>query len=722
MSLLREAEAQAPAGSDVSAVLAEYHERYSQQQREDQALSLYLAGADSVLSDSLGEAETDAYLDIEPDIATAGSGGVALEQDASQALPSYDYGEALDRNGTDSDSDSDSDDQIGGPPETYLMFDPSQQSDPWTDVEELRRRSETTTLPSNYKLCSNVPQEAINEVLLVYQHVYRPDLDRIAATKVLEDQPQGTFLVRPSSQYKGQQVLCLSIHGIVVHFLVERFSGYIQREEVVDGVRIAGDTLVFSTMPHLLAYHVYNSGKLPCCLLLPQRTAISSSQAVSHSLPTSLGASLVVPDASQNAENAEAAVHSSQGNTANSTAVQESGPTDSQSPTSSPKPHRRKRRSIRHGKAIASARRKVRHYLETLLTRQRQTEARSIETFQDCVLLSAPSSSTALMGSIRQFLNGMRRLILTQHGGHFSRLLRRIFRVEDVTDLMYEVDLLGLIEIALQSHVTEHMYDVTFKLILRDLGHNVNRLADKLTILKESQPEDIGVEEELATQVNYETSIAFLQLMEKAKSPIRKLQHLLSGVKAITSAIHESLGDRAALIGADEFLPLFIWVLHKADIRFPEAEVEYMSGLLDPDIMAGEVLKNFDLQASPRLRTACFDDVQGFLYIYFEHPDIKAQMVYKTFPITRTMTAQEAIEMIRRKLRLAPDPRDGLFEVINDEYRALAPDEQPQALKGAWNHRLHAQGRCRFVFRRAPTSQGSTVKTSAQSTSESGLA
>lgn len=66
------------------------------------------------------------------------------------------------------------------------------------------------------------------------------------------------------------------------------------------------------------------------------------------------------------------------------------------------------------------------------------------------------------------------------------------------------------------------------------------------------------------------------------------------------------MGGKGLMLGADDFLPLFVWVLVQSGMIAAEIEAEYMWGLLHPSLLSGEggyylttlssavhVLKNF---------------------------------------------------------------------------------------------------------------------------------
>lgn len=70
--------------------------------------------------------------------------------------------------------------------------------------------------------------------------------------------------------------------------------------------------------------------------------------------------------------------------------------------------------------------------------------------------------------------------------------------------------------------------------------------------------------------------------------------------------VGSSSGGKGLMLGADDFLPLFVWVLVQSGMIAAEIEAEYMWGLLHPSLLSGEggyylttlssavhVLKNF---------------------------------------------------------------------------------------------------------------------------------
>lgn len=92
--------------------------------------------------------------------------------------------------------------------------------------------------------------------------------------------------------------------------------------------------------------------------------------------------------------------------------------------------------------------------------------------------------------------------------------------------------------------------------------------------------------------------------------------------------VSSSVGGKGLMLGADDFLPLFVWVLVQSGMIAAEIEAEYMWGLLHPSLLSGEggyylttlssavhVLKNFrtsepSLDVSPMTHPLdCYSDI-----------------------------------------------------------------------------------------------------------------
>ena len=133
----------------------------------------------------------------------------------------------------------------------------------------------------------------------------------------------------------------------------------------------------------------------------------------------------------------------------------------------------------------------------------------------------------------------------------------------------------------------------------------------------------LGVREKFLTGLAWPDAIIYLTSMSKEGSATTKLKLLLQAV----NKIHEGkLSAKTDLVmGADDFLPLFIYVLVQTGLEAVEVEVEFLWGLLAPSLLSGEggyylttlssavhVIKGFLLQDPSEDTPSRLEDVQGF--------------------------------------------------------------------------------------------------------------
>lgn len=115
-------------------------------------------------------------------------------------------------------------------------------------------------------------------------HWYKPNMSRERAIALLKDKPQGTFIVRDSTSFRGAYGLAVKVarlppnvlsnaslrvpHGdpsdeLIRHFLIE---------PAANGVRLKGyaNEPVFGSLPNLIYQHSLTELALPCKLIIPR--------------------------------------------------------------------------------------------------------------------------------------------------------------------------------------------------------------------------------------------------------------------------------------------------------------------------------------------------------------------------------------------------------------------------------------------------------------------
>ena len=83
------------------------------------------------------------------------------------------------------------------------------------DIEEFQEEETETALdPSEL-------QDRLHEAFLSYDEWYRPDTSRSDVDKILTSVPDGSFIVRASSQSE-HKALCVKFTSVVLHYLIEK--------------------------------------------------------------------------------------------------------------------------------------------------------------------------------------------------------------------------------------------------------------------------------------------------------------------------------------------------------------------------------------------------------------------------------------------------------------------------------------------------------------------
>ncbi|CAG2055709.1 unnamed protein product [Timema podura] len=170
---------------------------------------------------------------------------------------------------------------------------------------------------------------------------------------------------------------------------------------------------------------------------------------------------------------------------------------------------------------------------------------------------------------------------------------------------------------------------------------------------------------------------------------------------------------RGIALGADDFLPLFVWVLVQSGMMAAEIEAEYMWGLLHPSLLSGEggyylttlssavhVLKNFRACSEEQsrahgagmgvdVRVGLLADFRSVLKIVV--PDeVHGSIITKTLPVRPNMTTRDVCKIIAHKVRIT-NPQDyGLFKLVDGEvalrvsHSLLVSSDRMKPRSGDW--------------------------------------
>ncbi|KAL1415969.1 hypothetical protein MTO96_028559 [Rhipicephalus appendiculatus] len=357
------------------------------------------------------------------------------------------------------------------------------------------------------------------------------------------------------------------------------------------------------------------------------------------------------------------------------------------------------------------------------------------------------------------FMSGMKNYLLKHGEGQFEQLVQEE-QSKLKPDEFMNID--AIIEVSLHRLVIKPLRRYLYQLFVKQYTQSgaLKLLSDSMKYARTKTAQELGIKVEefrilivtLSRQggVTLELVQHFLVKLQKAYSPLRKLENLLSAISVIYSSVQRDRKSQpegeSCSLGADDFLPIFLHVLVQCGMVSAEVEADYMWGLLHPSLLTGEggyylttlssavhVLKSWrdgedepsstaaaaaaaaaaDSENAPlqptqgssskeasaqasMFRYPRMADLQGFMQIVI--PDeLSGSIVAKTLPVLPHMTAKEVRKMIAHKFRVTNPEDYGLFKLVKGEETQLTDNDCPQAIKADL---LTSGVDCRFAYKR----------------------
>ncbi|KAL8608291.1 hypothetical protein ACOMHN_042158 [Nucella lapillus] len=364
-----------------------------------------------------------------------------------------------------------------------------------------------------------------------------------------------------------------------------------------------------------------------------------------------------------------------------------------------------------HSHPSESPGRNIKEYIHKLSQDHSTIFGGSIDYFIRCTMESQDKNPHHVMRNVRQFMTGIKNY-LVKHGEGQLEILIESERAKLGTNEILNID--GLIETTLHVCVLKPLKHHIYRLLVdfHHRNHSLEMMSRNIRYARTKTPQELGIKPGVTPPHPFALDVTikgYLLDMQRAFSPLVKLEHLLKVTSAICSNVKVH-GKQVPLkgpgsLGADDFLPLLIHTLVHCGVGWAELEADYMWGLLHPSVLSGEggyclttlssailLLKNFQ-QAhdsnSPTLqaRTCVVQaqlpssgEVQGFLKIAF--PDkLRDTIVWKTLPVRPNMTTKDVCAMIAHKFKFT-NPQDyGLVLLCDGGERQLEESQCPLILK-----------------------------------------
>ncbi|XP_018608316.1 ras and Rab interactor 3 isoform X2 [Scleropages formosus] len=253
------------------------------------------------------------------------------------------------------------------------------------------------------------------------------------------------------------------------------------------------------------------------------------------------------------------------------------------------------------------------------------------------------------------------------------------------------------------------------------------RLRDNQQVVLNTTTTDLGVTTSVPEAAELEKIQLRLDLMHKEYSPEKKISTLLKTCKMIYDSM--SVGCPGRTLGADDFLPVLMYVVAHCNIEALMLDVEYMMELMDPALQLGEGsyylittygalehIKNYDILPMTRQFSLEVQDsihrwekrrtlnkaqmssssVQDFINVSF----LEVGANTKTLGVQASTTTEDLCGQCAEKFEIAESEAYRLYVVVEGVHRSLAPEELPLSVKSSLHHSEH-RGQYHFVYRPA---------------------
>ncbi|PNF41657.1 hypothetical protein B7P43_G07620 [Cryptotermes secundus] len=258
----------------------------------------------------------------------------------------------------------------------------------------------------------------------------------------------------------------------------------------------------------------------------------------------------------------------------------------------------------------------IRAYALHLAADKSTTFAQNIDNFIACTRDSRETNPQVVMRNMRQFMSGMKNYLVKHGEREFEKEVEKErVKLKSTEFLNLDAILESVMHKLVVRPLKEHLYQLFVEEYTRTGA--IQLLADNIQYARTKPMHELGVRARIAppSEEALETICHLLTKLQEVDSPLDKLESLLACIGTIFNSV-KSANQRCVALGADDFLPLFVWVLVQSGMLAAEIEADYMWGLLHPSLLSGEggyylttlssavhVLKNFRLCSEEQSKT-----------------------------------------------------------------------------------------------------------------------
>ncbi|XP_064809408.1 ras and Rab interactor 3 [Oncorhynchus masou masou] len=328
------------------------------------------------------------------------------------------------------------------------------------------------------------------------------------------------------------------------------------------------------------------------------------------------------------------------------------------------------------------------------------------------------SSSTELLQEIRQMMTQLKSYLI--QSTELQNLLEPNIYTEDKLEVIIEAALCKAMLKPLREAVYSGLKDI------HDRDGCLKRLRENQSVVLGTTTTELGITTSVPETPVMEKIQLKLMTLHQEYSPQKKIDLLLKTCKIIYESM--SIGCPSGRAhGADDFLPVLMYVLARSNMAFLLLDVEYMMELMDPALQLGEGsyyltttygvlehIKNYEKQVVTRQLSLEIQNsihrwekrrtlnkasgsrscVQDFINVSF----LEAGCNTKTLRVLPNTTAQDLCAQCADKFEVAEPESYSLSVLVEGHHQLLAPEEFPLPIKSSLHHSQPLKEYC-FVYR-----------------------
>ncbi|XP_072348448.1 ras and Rab interactor 3 isoform X2 [Scyliorhinus torazame] len=188
------------------------------------------------------------------------------------------------------------------------------------------------------------------------------------------------------------------------------------------------------------------------------------------------------------------------------------------------------------------------------------------------------TSSTEMLQEIRQMMTQLKSYLL--QSTELTSMVDSSYQSEEKLEAVVEAALCKCVLKPLKDNINIQLKEIHSK------NGNLKLLKENQQTVQTTTTTDLGVSTSVPETGLLEKIQQKLSTMHRAYSPDKKVTYLLKACKLIYDSM--LVGNAAKSHGADDFLPVLMYVLARSDLTSLLLDVEYMMELLDPSLHLGE--------------------------------------------------------------------------------------------------------------------------------------